>query len=290
MSKKITHQKKRNTGLLYEFLVHYISEQLVQGNREKYAKAVKILKNSFRKNSELIKEFKLMRALLNASVSQHVVAEIMVEAKNIAKSIDTRKLDKEKSFLIKNINYHLNENSCFYDVDVNNYKMYATTQVLFNLWRDERADLGSVGQFSTKLVEHMTSHAPLIEKENVMGIEAESPGSTRLLMKIMSQKLNEKYNGILNNDQKSLIRAFAFSASSNDKEATLRKLVEIKQNVIKNINQYLVETNSDMLKQKLNSTRDKVLAEQVENFDEAQVIRFLSYLKLNEELSKDEDV
>src|SRR5947207_849958 len=101
-----SHNKKRNTGLLYEFLVRHISEGLVSGDERQVHLATKLLKKHFKKGTELHREFKLFHALVNTTVaSSDVAKKIVVEAREAAKRYDVAQLDREKSLLIKGINY-----------------------------------------------------------------------------------------------------------------------------------------------------------------------------------------
>ncbi len=282
------HQKKRNTGLLYEFLISYVSKQLVEGNREKYALGIKILKKNFRPDSELVNELKLIRSLVKTTVSSPAVAaDIIFEARRAVRACDSAKLDREKSILIKNINYNLNEDNCFYDPEVKNYKLLATIQTLFNSWRDEKADLGVSAVYADKVVEHLVTEK--VQEPATSQLHEESPGTTRLLMKMMTQKINEKYSDTLNNDQKSLIRSFAFSSIGDDLSSVKKKLQEIKENLAKKIGDYEKLTESSLLKQKLASSREKILSENIENINEDTVVRFMTYLKLGEELMEEDE-
>src|SRR6056297_1342856 len=98
MSRK-SHNKKRNTGLLYEFLVRRISEALLEGDQKKSNIALKVIKKHFSKeNSQLYKEFRLINSLMKTTVgSEHTAASIIKEAKRAAKSHNNKSLDREKS-------------------------------------------------------------------------------------------------------------------------------------------------------------------------------------------------
>ena len=109
------HNKKRNTGIVYEQLSKYITEQIVCNKNTNAKKAIKIIERRFKKGTELYKEFRLMNALVNSTVSgTHVAAGILAEAKLGSKKINTKKLEKEKSLLVKDINYQLNESNFYH--------------------------------------------------------------------------------------------------------------------------------------------------------------------------------
>ena len=280
-----SHQKKRNTGLMYEFLVHYVSKQLAEQNTENYTKAVKILKKNFRKNSELVKELKLIRALVNSTVKTHPAAfELISEAKSVARSINLEKLDREKSILIKDINHNLNNDNCFYDVQLENYKLLATVQMLIKNWQSNSLDLSRQTQYVDNLVEHLVS-----EKNVISEVKNEnSVGTVRLLMKVMTQKLNEKYNNSFSAEQKSLIKAYAFTNALDNKITIERKLHDIKQNVISNISSYIKSTQNKLVVEKLTEAKNKLENENINECNDQMIARFMMYLKLNEELTSAE--
>ena len=61
---KIKHNKVRNTGLLFEFLLRQITSDVLN---KKDSKAVKIIKQKFNENTELGKELALYSILFNTS-------------------------------------------------------------------------------------------------------------------------------------------------------------------------------------------------------------------------------
>ena len=197
------HNKKRNIGIVYEQLLTFITANIIADNRNRAKKATKIIERRFKKNTELYKEFRLLNALVNSTVSgTHIAAGIIAEAKNAVKKIDSKKLEKEKSLLIKDINYQLESNN-FYHQQVKNYKLYATVQVLLNEWRDiDNANLRKVIEYENKIVEH------LINKEKSIIEEIKEPRADRLVIKIMSEKINQKYNASLTSEQKDIVRNY----------------------------------------------------------------------------------
>jgi len=136
------HNKKRNSILLYEFLVSSISKSLVEDDKRKSSAALKILRRHFKKGTNLYKEFRLLNSLIKTSVSSpQVASRILKEAKDAAIKMDLTELDREKSLLIRNINHTINNDGSFYDQHVNEYRMCATIQQLINEWRSDDADI-----------------------------------------------------------------------------------------------------------------------------------------------------
>lgn len=278
------HNKRRNSLLIYEFLVRTISKSIVDDDKKKSSIALKILKKHFKPGSELYKEFRLMNALAKTTVSsEHTAASILNEAKNAIASFDAKKLDKEKSILIRNINHMLNDEN-FYDQHVNEYRDYATIQMLVNEWQSSSKDLHKMAHYEDQLMKYLVTEKKSIQDST---ITEDSSGTARLLMKVMTKKLNEKYSGVLNEQQKSLIKAYAYSTASDDQTSIRMKLQEIKTDLMELIDSYETVAN-EYLKNKLQETKSTLLSENIELVDDETVTRFMLYSKLRDELESKE--
>lgn len=283
-----SHNKKRNVALLYEFLVRTISSALVEGDQRSSSQALKIVKRHFKPGTELYKEFRLVNSLIKTTVSSEAVAaSIMQEAKNAARSHDVKELDRQKSLLIRSINHTIKDEN-FYDQQVNEYRILATIQTLINDWRDPNRDLERLARYEDQLVKWLVSE----KIEPVDGLMPDdSPGTSRLLMKVMMKKLNEKYSGVLNDEQKSLIRAYAFSTANDDPESIQKKLTEIKERLVQALDVELSERFDENASKtetytvdKLVEARTRLLAEDLSTIDDDVVTRFMLYTKLGSEL------
>ena len=282
-----THNKKRNSLLIYEFLVRTISKSLIEDDKKKSSAALKILRRHFKPGTEVYKEFRLMNALAKTTVSsEHVASSILKEAKSAVESFDMKKLDREKSLLIRNINHALNDEN-FYDQHVNEYRTYATIQSLVNEWRADAKDIFRLGQFEDNVMKHLVTEKTQAPDST---ITEDTSGSARLLMKIMTKKLNEKYEGVLNDQQKSLIKAYAYSTASSDQTSIRLKLNEVKQDLVRLIDTYdsSAEAPNDYLKNKLQETKSMLIEEDLAEVDDAVVTRFMLYSRLKDELASKE--
>ena len=281
------HNKKRNSILLYEFLVSSISKSLVEDDKRKSSAALKILKRHFKKGTNLYKEFRLLNSLIKTSVtSPQVASRILKEAKDAAIKLDTAELDREKSLLIRNINHTINNDNSFYDQHINEYRMCATIQQLINEWQSEDTDITKIAEYEDQLV-----HWLLSPKKNVSEhtISEESSGTSRLLMAVMSKKLNEKYSNVLNEQQKNIIKAYALTSMSSDTNQIAQRLEEVRSDLSASIDSY-IEQIKDLphLKSKLVETKQELMSENFEKIDDALITKFMIYSKLNLELDSKE--
>jgi hypothetical protein len=281
------HNKKRNTGLLYEFLIHTISQALVDDDKRKSSRALKIIKTHFKPGTELYKEFRLINSIMKTTVSvESVASSILGEAKVAARSHDVDSLDREKSLLIRSINHQLNDDH-FYDQQISEYRTFATVQNLLNSWRLKSADLSKMAEYEDQVVRWLVT--PKTESNEQITTEG-TAGSNRLLMKIMMKKLGEKYDDTLTTEQKSLIKAYAFSAASDDEKTIILKLNEIKGKLLNSIESYVDNKKEEKyLSDKLNEVKSGLLNE-VKKVDDSVVAEYMLYIKLIDELSGGENV
>jgi hypothetical protein len=279
------HNKKRNTGLLYEFLVRTISKALVDGDQKKSAVALKVVKRHFKPGTALYKEYRLINSLVRTTVSSEAVAaSIIQEAKTAARSYDMKALDREKSLLISNINKAIDDED-FYDHQVNEYRIYATIQTLLNDWRDADRDLGRLAQYEDQLLRHLVTEkteAPDSE------LSEESPGTSRLLMKVMMRKLNEKYAGVLSEEQRQLVRAYAWSSANDDPDSIKKKLIEVKERLLAEMSEFGQKNpDNEYVINKMDEARQRIENETFEEVDDDTVTRFMLYAKLSSELTEE---
>lgn len=275
-------QKKRNVGLIYEFLLRTISRSLVENDQKKSSASLKIIKKYFKHDTELYREFRLFNSLLKTTVSSDATASSIIgEAKGVVRSFDFKKLQKEKTYLIHEINKTISDDS-FYDQPISEYKMYSTIGTLFNAWREPlKHDLSKIAQYEDKLVEWLKKKKDAIENLND---NSESPGFNRLVFKLMTKKMNDKYGATLNDDQKSLVREYALYSMTGSESNISIKLEEIKRNLISTIqnSSYMLDL-PEYTKEKLKEVLESVKNDSDEISD-SKVSKYMTYIKLINEL------
>ena len=127
--RKIKHNKLRNTGLLFEFLLRQITSDVL--NKTDDSEAVKIVKKKFNEHTELGKELALYNIIINKKFSNDRKAEYFInEVINERRKLNNANLRRERYNLIKTIREHYDLQR-FISSKVNNYKIYASTFKLF---------------------------------------------------------------------------------------------------------------------------------------------------------------
>ena len=148
---KVKHNKIRNTGLLFEFLLRQITLDVLNKDN---GKAVNIVKRRFNENTELGKELALYNILISKKFKDDKKADYFInEVINSRKTLSNSVLKRERYNLIKEIQstYNLQK---FMSSKVGNYKTYASIYKLFeysNLSPDEKTES------FFNLVEHVTT-------------------------------------------------------------------------------------------------------------------------------------
>ncbi len=280
-----SHNKKRNVGIIYELLLRRISERLISEERDEAQKILDIISKRFKKGTALYKEFRLFRALAKSHVSDSAIAAaILTEAKFAARRTNISMLEREKSNLIREINYALNDRS-IYSGFIPDYKELATIQVLLNDWRDgDSADIKRMAMYESKVIEH------LLKEKAEIDIESESNSDIdALVVKIMSEKINKKYKNKFNSDQREILNSYAFSISTGDSQKIQemnRRLLSIKDRSIQSLDKLCECTENKTLKGKIEIVREKILAESVENMDDQKIVKFLTLIDLCKEIKE----
>jgi len=274
---KVKHNKKRNVGLVFAQLSEYVSAALVEGKNANATKALEIMNKHYASNTEIFKEFRLFRALMVTEVpSSALAASVMSEAKEASRNLDVKRLTQEKSSLIKSINYTLKED--FYARRVPDYKMYATVQSLLDTWRMEQRDPALLIKFEKKLHEHLMleKNAPQIESFH-------TPDVDRLILKIMREKVQEKYGGMLTTEQSDLLRDYVLYSEKNPEKLST-KLEHVKIKTKSTLSKYSLECDNSMVSKNINEVTTKVSSLRTSSPDDSLISQYLTVMKLANEI------
>jgi len=273
MSKK-SHNKKRNVGIIYEQLIQYISDRLVNNQTTSANKAKRIVKKHFVKDSQLYKEYRLFMALSDThSVDPSLATQIISEARRGSRIHDKERLKKEKSILIRDINYHLGQD--FYKRKIKEYKKFATIQVLLNEWR-----CGNICvEYEKKL------HEMLTEKKSITSLEEEkNKDVNRLVLKLAEEKFNKKYSSLLNEQQKAILNEYVFSQSSKDYTKIKSSIKKIKEKTVDALTKYSIDCKNETVSKKIQPVITEVRNLSEKNINDETIKKVLSIVQLRNEL------
>jgi len=269
-----SHNKKRNVGIIYEQIVLFICNKLLEENKKDAELATNIIAKHFKKNTQLYKEHKLFKALLNTSnVSDQLASSIISEAKKACNNMfDSKKLEQEKSLLIKDLNYCFGKGTIF-EEKITDYRMFATIQTLLNEWRDIDGNFEKTTEYEIKLHNRLTEN----KKEDRPNIPIKVDPLT---YRIMNKKFNEKYNPILNESQQKLISNFI----KDDADLISDNYKLLKESCIKKLDSYIRTCNNNILVEKNQNIKAKISNLDSNDLTKENLQKFLIVAKLKEEL------
>jgi hypothetical protein len=214
--KKIKHSKFKNTGFLFELLTRQITLEILNNSPEK---AKKIVAEFFGNGTELSKELRLYKLLIDEKYNSENKAEKFIEAIMDARTkLDEQKLIKEKYNLVKVIKENF-EIDTFLTSPVTNYRVLASIHKLFEAKKSDISDIKDIFDSKITLVEHISTNTPTLKQKEDKLFEdyKKQEKDLRLLTyKILVETFNKKYSN-LNDSQKNLLREYINNVTNTTK-------------------------------------------------------------------------
>ena len=281
--RKVKHNKIRNTGLLFEFLLRQITSDVL--NKDNNSNAVNIVKQKFNENTELGKELALYNILITKKFKSDSKADYFInEVMKTRSDLNNSTLRREKYNLIKEIqsNYNLQK---FMSSKVPNYKVFASIYKLFEyntLSPDEKTES------FFNIVEHVTTEDKNIRLSETVKTLPDDEDLRILTYKTLLEKFNQKYTK-LSGAQKNLLREYINNVSNtNSLKDTLKAIVkELKTDL---------KTHSKNLKDKVVKIKMQEAIKSIDTFcgiedksdvvKDEYVIQTMRYLELVKEVKK----
>lgn len=272
------HNKKRNTALLYEFLIRHISKCLVESKEAEANKAVAILKRHFSKNSVLHEELSLFDSIFKHKVkSLPYAAKVLNQILSESSKLNPKALTDAKTKLIKEINQEF-DTEAFYSHKIPNYVIYASAQSLFS----RRKEISPIDRLKleekivTFLTEEKGAHQSLAQTLKL------DPKYSNAVYKIVLKKFDEKYAESLNENQKKLLGKYAVSLFSENKRIFSNAVKQEMENVRSSIGGIAdpeVAKDKDLM-HKIQECREHLNEIDTENMTEQSIVRLLQFMKL----------
>ncbi len=282
-SKKVKHNKIRNTGLLFEFLLRQITVDVL--SKTKRSNALNIIKKRFNENTELGKERALYNLLVNKKFNSDKKADFFIsEVISSRQKINISLLKREKFNLIKEIRvkYDLEK---FLSSKVPNYKVYASIYKLFEQQENLSPEEKTESYFN--LMENITSKET-IKLSETTGVKLPDDEDLRTITyRVLLEKYNQKYSH-LNSDQKKLLRSYINNISNTN---SLKEYVENEiPHVKKSLMRYGKKVSDKITKIKLNEAINSIdkfcIAKHTKVAKDSTVIHMMRYYELIKELKK----
>jgi len=275
-----SHNKKRNVGIIYEQLLATAAKGIVENKPALTKRAQALIKRFYKDGTEIYREHRLFKAIVEPEIKDGSLAtKILDEAKKAARTHNVQRLEREKSRLIKEINHSFGKG--FYAQPVKSYKDFATVQTLLNDWRLwNKADFNRVTLYESKVHSILTS-----PKQSESILKEHDKEVDNLVVKVMTEKFNDKYGKQLTDVQQVLIKQYVF-AESGDTKGFRNMLKRIKETVLRDLVDYQTECDNNHVANKINEVKEDIRSLDINTLDDQTMTRFLTLCDLSEELRR----
>lgn len=287
------HNKKRNVGLMNEFLSKHIASCIINKKDVDVDVAQNLwLKHVGNSKSELSKEHALFNALYKTNVKNREVAAGLLESvKNHCKKLNSSKLDKEKTELIHEIKASIKDSE-FFNREVSDYRTCATIQILMNSWRENDPNkLAETTFLEDQILEHLIKENKFAPMDpNVLSMQDKDIDG--LVVSIMTEKFNKKYDNVLTDAQKNLVNLYVFSADPNNRKKLVEALKEVRITTLSYIDYETRTSTNKRVVDKLKKVKS-LLEGKYKEVDHTQITDdmvtfYMTASKLREELTSNE--
>lgn len=283
------HNRKRNSGLVYEFLVRRLSKAMVDRDKGTYARTLEILRKYYGEGTVLAEERELFEVVRNTrGVSEQAARQILSEVQKYARKMDVRKVDIKKSNLIKEVNYAFGK-GFFAEHRVPEYRLLASIQMVIDACRGGANLNESVSkiQLEEGLVHYMTTRGDFtVQPAARSEVDA-------LVMRMVAKRFEEKYARSMIGSQKHLLERYIRYQVTGDRKPLDEFLAAEGQRGFQAIDRAaaLPQVREDkVMSERLQEARRKlgdIMAESITKVDEA-VEEMMLFQKLVEEIESDE--
>jgi len=274
-----SHNKKRNVGIIYEQLLAMAAKGIVESNPTLAQKAKKLISRFYKEGTEIHREHRLFKALIEPHIEDGSLAtKILGEAQKAAKYHNVPRLEREKSRLIKEINYSFGKS--FYNQKVKNYTQFATVQTLLNDWRQVGVDPHRLALYESRVHKILTT-----QKEEPELIKEHNKEVDNLVVKVMTDKYNDKYGKQLTDVQQMLVKQYVF-AENGDSSGFKSMLKRIKETVLYDLTDYQSDCDNQHVANKINEVKEDIRSLDINTLDDQTMTRFLTLCDLSEELRR----
>lgn len=285
MTSMFRHNKKRNTALVYEFLVRRLGMTLVDKDADSYLKTVGIVKRYFSPGQPLTLEKEIYDVVTSArGVSPAHARALLDEAKIQIQKLDHRKIDIKKSNLIKEVHYAFGQD--FFDIHrIPQYRLLASVSMLLENYKRPGTITESAQrlQLEENLVSYMTSKQPSQTEQRLEKVDT-------LVATLAMKKFEERYSGTLNEGQKKTLRKFMNFSMTGNREQFDREMNEEKRVLLDCMKSHRDDScfsSDNVMLERMNEAIEK-LSSLDDLVSESSVEEILLFHRLREELESND--
>jgi hypothetical protein len=199
---KMRHNKKRNTGFLYEALIVELTKTVVTSELDKKNRITAILKEFFKPGSVLAEELEHYRSLNETDSMQPYTAEkLLCESRNQYSMLNKKEIFKTQTRLVNKINKTVSKD--VFNNFVPNYKSLATIYQIFN----DSLSIKKRVILEEEILKKMIKAPPEQKEMEIKNID-------NIVFNSFSKKFNNKYLS-LHEEQKKLLKTYVTAVADN---------------------------------------------------------------------------
>lgn len=272
---RLRHNKKRNTAFLYEALVREVAKGIFNKDERKKKQALSLVKEFFVESTEVSKELKLYKCLLETVDMDIYTAEKLIqEVKKDYDELDHEQIFMEQSSIISQINKSFSRDA--FSNFVPNYKNFATVAQIFSKKTAPKKRV----LLEESLLKKMTNEQSE-QKDELAPV-------TNLVYRTFVEKFNKEYEGQLLNEQKDLLNRFilSFSDSSIDLKIFLNEEISRLKNVLNESLKLEELKNDKLMLEKTNKVLDIVETFKERPITQDTIRQVLKIQNLTHEITK----
>lgn len=275
------HNKLRNTGLLFEFLLRQVTVDVL--NKKKDSVALKIIKKQFNENTEMGKELALYNLLVQKKFKSESKADYFLsEVIKQRGKLNNSNLRREKYNIIKEIKNHYEVDSML-SSKIPNYKLFASIFKLFEGFTDLNADEKTESYFI--IVENITTIKNK-KSDTFIPNEMKDKDLRILSYKVLLEKFNKKYTNLTDEQKKVLKEYISNISNTNNFNSFVKNQIPILE---KRLNTKVNKIKNKVLKIKLHEAVHcigKFCLTEGKQTEDTSVVQLLRYYELDKELNK----
>lgn len=282
--KKLSHSKYRNTGIIFETLVHQVTSDMLSENDEESV-ASNIIDRYFKKGSVLDEENKLYQMLIGTTMSAKRANALIEHVIDKRSKLDNSELESLKYDLIGDIKEHYDLKE-FFKTRIKNYRTFASIYKLFEVYANNDVNVKYDKSDINECYQTVKKHVISGQKNDsiIQSLKEENKEMKTRAEDMMIERFNEKYDGSLNENQIDLIKEYVSSGTKPNQfrwfvtqecERLQEKLNEALDN---DINEKVISIKLQEAVHLLNEIKHK------KNIPEEQAARLMMYYELEERI------
>jgi hypothetical protein len=234
---KTKHNKKRNTGFVFEALVREMTKSVLEGNKKNQKEISSILRECFSPGTELSKELDCYRTLQTSdSTNAHTAERLLDQAKSRYAGLNRGMIQEEQDSIISRVNRSLSKN--VFNNHVPNYKNLATIAQILG----DNISLSQRRLFEGQIIE------TLVGTSATAGGEP-APEVDEIVIRSFLKRFDSSYDNFLP-EQKNLLRRYILQFTDDGAEFSIflnEELRRIKKEVVASKVMEEIHNDADML-------------------------------------------